>query len=56
MWSLEVIEDGIIVIKRLYKTVEDAIMAVGMRYYEKEDEAHDVKIHLGFIRKPRKEN
>ena len=55
MWSLEVIEDGVIVIKCLYKTVEDAIMAVGMRYYEKE-EAHEIKIHLGFIKKPRKEN
>lgn len=50
MWSLEVIEDGIIVIKRVYKTIEDAIMAIGLRYAEREED-HDIRIHLGFVRK-----
>ena len=50
MWSLEVIEDGVIVIKRVYKSIEDAIMAMGLRYAEKAEDC-DIRIHLGFIRK-----
>ena len=50
MWSLEVVEDGVIVIKRVFKSVEDAIMAVGLRYCEREED-HDIRIHLGFVRK-----
>lgn len=49
MWRLEVIEDGIIVIKRVYKTIEDAIMAIGLRYAE--STKTDITIHLGFVRK-----
>ena len=50
MWRLEVVEDGIIVIKRVYKSIEDAIMAIGLRYEDKEED-HDIRIHLGFVKK-----
>lgn len=50
MWRLEVVEDGIIVIKRVYKSIEDAVMAIGLRYQETKED-HDIRIHLGFIKK-----
>ena len=49
MWRLEVIEDGIIVIKRVYKSIEDAIMAIGLRYAD--STSSNITIHLGFVRK-----
>ena len=49
MWSLEILEDGILVVKRVYKNVEDAIRTIGLRYYEKND-AYDIQVHLGYVR------
>ncbi len=50
MWNLKVVEDGIIVLQREYKNVEDAIRAIGLKYYEK-NTANYISVSLTFVRK-----
>lgn len=50
MWKLKIVEDGIIVLQREYKNVEDAIRAIGLKYYES-NIANYIKVSLTFVRK-----
>lgn len=50
MWKLKIVEDGIIVIQREYKNVEDAIRTIGLKYYE-HNTANHISINLTFVRK-----
>lgn len=50
MWFLEIRENGVYVIRRPYKKIEDAMMAVGLRYSESEIiKDNDIQIHIGYI-------
>ena len=51
MWYLEIRENGIYVIRRSYKKIEDAIMMIGLRYSEAEINSNDIQIHIGYIAK-----
>ena len=50
MWFLEIRENGIYVIRRPYKKIEDAMMTIGLRYSESEIiKGNDIQIHIGYV-------
>ena len=50
MWKLKIVEDGIIVIQREYKNVEDAIREIGLKYYESNTASY-ITVSLTYVRK-----